>query len=126
MNKKIMVIVFALCVFAQCANTTKLLITNNAQFTITTHPDFDWQTTDVNQGQQKVVFDNMDVILTSFSAFEKGSTSSTVTKYKLKVQLVNKFNSLQRDRTMLDKKLEVQFPEDFDKEVSLRASASRW
>ena len=118
--KRLILAISTLFMFAPYAIATKLIMINAEGFEITTYPDFSWSTVAVKPGERKIVFDNMDSLLISFTAFEKENTSTTMKKYKLKQNFIDEFNRLQKEKTLLDKSLTIEFPKDFVVEVSLR------
>lgn len=114
---------FLACValgISQYAHAAKLIIKNNEDFAITVYLNYDWSTITIGQGENKVAYDSKDTSLKALSAYEKGSTSKTIKKYRLKEEIIDAFNKA----LMSDQETTVNFPEDFDVLVSLRLRRS--
>lgn len=121
MIKNSIVFIFASFIIHQYANATKLMIKNNEDYDIVVHENFAWNTVIVNRRANKLVFTKKEN-LKALTAYEKDSVSSTFKKFKLKQSLVEEFNNLQKlqSKTQTEETFKVNFPDDFDVEVSLR------
>lgn len=127
MAKRFLFLYVALFYFCHSAHAAKLILKNDADYDVTVYPDFEWTTVTVTKGEREVVFDKKRSTLTMLTAFNKNDTSRTVKKYKLKQSLIDQFNRIQKEESQgkEPKELNVNFPQDFHIEVSLRLHSSR-
>lgn len=122
MIKNVILSIFAAVAFNQQLNAAKLMVKNNSDYDIVVYQDHEWTTVTVNKGESTIALVQKGPMLKAFTAFKKGDMSETLKKFKLKQQFLDEFNRHQKQESQekAERELLVNFPEDFDAEVSLR------